>query len=354
MIAASGLRAQTPQNVLVVINDASPVSRSIGEYYAQRRVIPSRNICHLHTATDEAISRRRYDAEVAAPIADCLKKNSLVESVLYIVTTLGVPLKIPGSSGLSGDEASVDSEITLLYSDIKDAPHAIAGSVPNPFFAHSDEKFSHPQFPIYLVTRLAAYDLDEAKGIVDLSLQAANRGKFVVDLAGDGNRQGEEWLLNSVLHLPPDRVVLDKTSSALYDQADVIAYASWGSNDPNRRRRFIGFDWLPGAIMTEFVSTNGRTFVRPPENWTLSDWNSPQFWFAGSPQTLTADYILEGATGASGHVYEPYLTMNPRPDILLPAYYKGRNLADSYYLSIPRLSWQNIVIGDPLCSLGKP
>jgi len=42
------------------------------------------------------------------------------------------------------------------------------------------------------------------------------------------------------------------------------------------------------------------------------------------------------------------------PDILFPAYYKGRNLADSYYLSIPSLSWQNIVVGDPLCSLGKP
>src|ERR1700683_3355269 len=105
IVAAPGLRAQTPQNVLVVINDAPPVSRSIGEYYAERRTIPIRNICHLRTTTDEAISRRQYNAEVAAPIADCLKKNSLVESVLYIVTTLGVPLKIPGSTGLSGDEA---------------------------------------------------------------------------------------------------------------------------------------------------------------------------------------------------------------------------------------------------------
>jgi hypothetical protein len=33
---------------------------------------------------------------------------------------------------------------------------------------------------------------------------------------------------------------------------------------------------------------------------------------------------------------------------------QGRNLAESYYLVIPALSWQNIVLGDPLCSLGKP
>jgi len=360
VLGASGVRAQTPQNVLVVVNDNSPISRSIGEYYALRRAIPAGNICHLRTITDEAITRPQYNLEVAAPIADYLKKNNLVESVLYIVTTLGVPLKIPGTDGLSGDTSSVDSELTLLYSDIKSgsdmvhSPHPVAGSIPNPFFGKRTEQFSHPRFPIYLVTRLAAYDFDEVRGIVDRSLRAANRGKFVIDLSSSGYPDGETWLTNAASLLPPDRVVLDKTSAVLYNQTDVIGYASWGSNDKNRHQRFTGFGWLPGAIMTEYVSTNGRTFVRPPENWTLSDWNSPQLWFAGSPQSMTADYIHEGVTGASGHVAEPYLTMNPRPDFLLPAYYQGRNLADSYYISIPRLSWQNIVVGDPLCSLGKP
>ena len=357
VLTASVLWAQIPQNVLVVVNDNSPVSRSIGEYYALRRAIPPRNICHIHTTTDEVIQRPQYKAEIAAPIADYLKKNNLVESVLYIVTTMGVPLKIPGSGpeSLSSDAAAVDSELTLLYSDMRGAPHTVAGSLLNPFFGRTHDKFSHPEFPIYLVTRLAAYDFDDVKGIVDRSLRAANRGKFVIDLAGGfANAEGEGWLSTAASLLPADRVVLDKTTTVLYDQADVIGYASWGSNDKNHKRRFPGFHWLPGAIMTEFVSTNGRTFARPPDNWALSDWGSPQLWFAGAPQTLTADYIHEGATGASGHVYEPYLTMTPRPDLLLPAYYQGRNLAESYYLSIPRLSWQNIVVGDPLCSLGKP
>lgn len=69
---------------------------------------------------------------------------------------------------------------------------------------------------------------------------------------------------------------------------------------------------------------------------------------------MTADYLEEGATAATGHVSEPYLAMTPRPDFLLPAYFQGRNLAESYYLSIPSLSWQNIVVGDPLMSLGAP
>ena len=69
---------------------------------------------------------------------------------------------------------------------------------------------------------------------------------------------------------------------------------------------------------------------------------------------MTADYIHEGATGCSGHVTEPYLGSCPRPDLLLPAYFAGRNLAESYYLAIPGLSWQNIVVGDPLCKLARP
>ena len=148
--------------------------------------------------------------------------------------------------------------------------------------------------------------------------------------------------------------MLDDTAQVLLDQKDVIAYAGWGSNDPARHQRFLGFTWLPGAIMTEFVSTDGRTFQMPPQNWTLGNWNGQNSWFAGSPQSLSADYIHEGATGAAGHVAEPYLGFTPRPDLLLPAYYSGRTLAESYYLSIRALSWQNIVIGDPLCSLGKP
>ena len=195
----------------MVVNDLSPVSRSIGEYYALRRAIPSRNICHLHTTTDEVVQRPQYNQEVAAPIADYLKKNNLVESVLYIVTTLGVPLKIPGTYGLSGDASSVDSELTLLYSDIMGAPHPIDGSVPNPFFGRRNDKFSHPQFPIYLVTRLAGYDFDDVKRIVDRSLRAANRGKFVIDLSTTGYPDGETWLTNAASLLPPDRVVLDQT-----------------------------------------------------------------------------------------------------------------------------------------------
>ena len=154
--------------------------------------------------------------------------------------------------------------------------------------------------------------------------------------------------------LPPGRVILDESKTVLYGQKDVIGYASWGSNDDNRKQRRLGFQWLPGAIATEFVSTNARTLKRPPEDWTYGKWRDKTHQFAGSPQGLSADLLHEGATGASGNVYEPYLIACARPDYVLPAYFQGRNLAESYYISLRLLSWQGVVFGDPLCSLGKP
>src|ERR1019366_7461503 len=101
--------------------------------------------------------RAQYDREIAGPIGTCLKHNQLTEQILYIVTTGGVPLKISGREpeGPTGDYASVDSELTMLYSDLKQGKaHPIAGPLGNPFFGKREAKFAHPEFPIYLVTRL--------------------------------------------------------------------------------------------------------------------------------------------------------------------------------------------------------
>ena len=204
---------------------------------------------------------------------------------------------------------------------------------------------------MYLVTRLAAYNMGEMKGLVDRALLARNTGKFVIDARADNNTPGNEWLRTAALLLPKDRVILDDSAAVLTDQKDVIGYASWGSNDFDRKDRFLHFQWLPGAIMTEFVSTSARTFQRPPDTWHIGHWKDQSAFFAGSPQTMTADYIHEGATGASGQIDEPYLTFCPRPEFVLPAYYAGRTLAESYYLGIPGLSWMNIVVGDPLTRL---
>jgi uncharacterized protein (TIGR03790 family) len=355
LLAAGCLSAQTGANVLLVVNGQDAASREIGEYYRPRRSVPAPNVCTLKTTSEEEIDWSTYEQQIERPISDCLRKNGLQENVLYIVTTLGVPLKIKGAgSGQTNESSAVDSELTLLYGKLKGGKFERMGALPNPLYMRRDEPFGHPRFPIYLVTRLAGYDVADVKGMIDRSLAAKNSGKFVVDLNAHDDAEGNNWLRTAAILLPESRVFLEESTKVATLQKEVIGYASWGSNDPNRKIRDVGFQWLPGAIATEFVSTSARTFKKPPDNWTYTTWSDRLHFFGGSPQGLVADLIHQGATGASGNTYEPYLAFCVRPDYLLPAYFQGRNLAESYYVAMPALSWQGVVLGDPLCRIGKP
>jgi len=353
---ASAAPTPAANSVLIVVNRRDPVSARIADYYRSRRGVPAKNVCYLDTTTDEEIVWRVYEQEIERPIGDFLKKSGLTDQILYIALTLGVPLKIDGMGIAmeSAEHSSVDSELTLLYAKLKGSVFKRAGTVPNPFFMRRDAPFTHPQIPIYLVTRLAANDFTDVKAMIDRSMNARNQGKFVIDLNSAASNDGNNWLRNAAMLLPAARVVLDETERVLYGEKDVIGYASWGSNDSHRRQRWLGFQWLPGAIATEFVSTNARTLKRPPETWNIATYQDVLHWFGGSPQGLSADLVHEGASGVCGNVYEPFLGACARPDLLLPAYFEGRNLAESFYLSLPFLSWQGVILGDPLCSLGKP
>jgi uncharacterized protein (TIGR03790 family) len=357
LLPAAAALAQTPANVLLVVNQASEISRHIADYYTRQRAIPAANLCRLRVTDVEEIDWAVYEKQIENAVAAFLKQGKMEDRILYIVTTLGVPLRVRGAGdGMTTEMCAVDSELALLYAKMHGSKFQRAGPIVNPFYQKRDQAFAHPAFPMYLVTRLAGYDFTDVKGMIDRSLEAHNRGKFVIDLSANDENAGNKWLRAAAMLLPAGRVVLDQSEKVVYNVKEVIGYAGWGSNDKNRHERHLGFEWLPGAIVTEFVSTNARTFRKPPDNWNISTWsNSDQpLWFAGTPQTLTADYIHDGASGCSGHVAEPYLTMTPRPDYLLPAYFSGRSLAESYYLSMPALSWQNVVVGDPLCKLGQP
>jgi len=356
LLLVTPLCSQTGENVLLVVNRKDALSRQVADYYRPRRSVPAANVCYLESSTDEEIDWTTYQKDIEQPVGNCLTKAGLREKVLYIALTAGIPLKIQGTGGTLevAEQGSVDSELTLLYQKLKGSKLLRKGALTNPFFGKRDAPFRHPQFPIYLVTRLAAYDWTDVKGMIDRALEARNRGQFVIDLQSADDDSGNDWLRNAAILLPSARVTLEETTRVLYDRKDVIGYASWGSNDHRRTRRWLGFQWLPGAIATEFVSTNMRTLKRPPDTWAYTTWQDHEHLWADSPQGLSADLIHEGATGASGNVYEPYLAGCARPDYVLPAYFEGRNLAESFYLGILFLSWQGVVLGDPLCSLGKP
>jgi uncharacterized protein (TIGR03790 family) len=344
------------RRVLLVVNEKSAISRRLGAFYQQWHWLAAGQVCRIATAEAEDATRAVYDKEIAGPVGRCLQRSGAVESTHYVVLTRGIPIRITAVPGVeqkrqTTDVASVDSELALLYQKLHGVNYPLPGPRDNPFFGRKEEDFSHPAFALYLVTRLAGYSFEDARRAVERCRGARNIGKVVLDLKNDDDEDGNRWLRNAGIILPANRVILEETQAVVNFAQNVIGYGSWGSNDRQRRSRKSGMQWLPGSIASEFVSSNLRTLANPPTTWTLGDWSKPLSYFAGSPQSLSLDYIWEGASGVSGHVDEPFLTMTPRPEILFPAYLGGRNLAESYYLSMPALSWMTIIVGDPLCRL---
>lgn len=358
---AAAARAQSPDNVAVVVNDTSATSRRIGEYYARVRGIPPNNVIHIRAAADEIIERDAYVATIEEPVANALRRGALQDRILYIVLTKGVPLRISGTAGLEGTGAGVDSELTLLYRRTTGRFVPLLGRVDNPYYLSTSpirgaRPFSHRDYDIYLVSRLDGFTEDEAVALVDRAQKPSQEGRVVLDeRAAVGGSTGDAWLAEAAKRLGDlgqgQRVLLEETSAPARDVDGVLGYYSWGSTDPANRVRRFKMQFVPGALASTFVSTDARTFRNPPESWTpTGDSTERKTWFGGSPQSLAGDLIREGATGVSGQVAEPYLQSTVRPEILFPAYLAGFNLIEAFYLAIPHLSWQTVVVGDPLCA----
>ena len=361
LAASSSAHAQSAENVAVVINDADASSRAIGEYYVKARGIPPSNVLHITTTADDTIERAAFVNAIQQPLAFALTRGNLMDRVLYLVLTKGVPLRIAGTSGQDGTVASVDSELTLLYRLIVGEQPLSRGRLDNPYFLGTRaigeaRPFTHRAHDIFLVSRLDGYTVEDATALIDRALAPVTEGRIVLDQArGPSNRLGDDWMAAAAQRLSAAgqaaRVMLESSPDAAADVPQVLGYYSWGSTDPRSRGRQVGMRFVPGAIAATFVSTDARTFREPPATWAPAAIATVRTnLFAGTSHSLAGDLIRSGVTGVAGQVAEPYFESVIRPDVLFAAYVAGFNLVESFYLAMPSLSWQTVVVGDPLCT----
>jgi uncharacterized protein (TIGR03790 family) len=358
-VSASAAGAQTGANIVIVTNALSKVSDEVGDYYARARGVPSDQILRLNIPVAEEVPRAAYEAAIERPLRQWLTTHSAQDRILYFVLAKDVPLRIAGTGGLTGTVASVDSELALLYRKLSGKTFAAAGSIENPYFLGESslstaKPFTHRLQDVYLVSRLDGYNVADVKGLIDRCKAPSQDGVVILDGRLElAQSVGNKWLINAAAALKKqpgwsDRVMLDTSGNVFRDQPKVLGYYSWGSNDRTVSvARHLNNRFVPGALAAEFVSTDARTFVEPPADWELNNPNKP---FRGSHQSLIGDLIRDGVTGVAGHVAEPYLSGTIRPDILFPAYTSGFNLVESFYLAMPFVSWQTVVVGDPLCA----
>lgn len=316
-------------DTILVVNKNSQDSKNIGNYFRMRRNISDSKIVYIDTIDGEEISLENFNSQIRNPIKNFLISKNLTNKINYIITTKGVPLKITDNPG-----RSVDSELTLILGPYNDAM-GVKEKIYNPYFA-KNETFSRSKYGIYLVTRLTGYNYTDVKNLIDKSSNTTNNGTFVFDITpkGGGYQIFNNEMINAakILEEKGYNVILDNTTTFLTNQSNVLGYVSWGSNDPDAKNNAKTYNtWVPGAIVETAVSSSGRTFTYPPRYG----------------QSLIADLIAEGVTGAKGYVSEPYIDAIAHPDILFSRYTNGYNLAESYYMASRYVGWNDVVVGDP-------
>jgi hypothetical protein len=135
--------------------------------------------------------------------------------------------------------------------------------------------------------------------------------------------------------------------SGTEETTPLVAYASYGENHdldgagenpPGTGTYIAGFNFAAGAMFNTIESYNGRAL------------NGLGTLYG---QEQAADFVTAGGTFAVGQVFEPFTFSVPDNEYLFPNMLDERMCwAEAAYTSLPALSWQQIVLGDPLGRFG--
>ena len=163
-------------DVILIINNNSQISKDIGNYFKAKRNINDSRIVYINTTDREEINLKDYNNQIRVPIENFLISNNLTDYINYIVTTKEVPLKI-----VDKQVRSVDSELTLILGPYNDSI-GVTKKIINPYYS-KNETFSRDKFGIYLVTRLTGYTYSDVKNLIDRSKKTSNNGVFILDIS---------------------------------------------------------------------------------------------------------------------------------------------------------------------------
>jgi len=322
------------KRVLVIVNASDPDSIRIGRYYAEKRGVPKDNIVLLETTPVDEIRRAQFEKEIETPVKAALAKSK--NPIDFLLLIRGVPLRVR-EGGYSVDSLLGAADVKLQPLTVGKDNFEIAD---NPYFGKT-EPFSHAKFGTYLACRLDGYTPEDARALVDRSLAAKrSKGPFLLDQT-PGKRIQSYGELQSTMNKASDALkakgittIFDTELTFVGPSEPVAGYVSWGSNDNKYDvAAYHALKFQPGALVETYVSTSGRTFHS-----------------VTTGQSLIADLIAQGATGAKGYVSEPYLIAMAKADLLFGRYTSGGNLAESFYSASPAVHWKDIVVGDPLCA----
>jgi len=383
--------ALEPEEILVIANDHSPKGIEIAKYYMVQRKIPRGNFITVRVIDKETCSRIDYQKKVAEPVRTYIEQKDSGHTIRCLVLMYGLPLKIdPPAVPLETEReihwlekrkqylkyelqhiekqdknsqietkkeldgvkrkiselkkedrrASLDSEIGLVLK--KDYP--LPGWVANPFFlGFRGKALPTDQAHVLMVSRLDGPDAKTVKRMIDDSIKTEEKGLegvayFDARWSDPGQKELSAYAFyDRSIHLAADVVKRNSRLSVVLDSApelfkagacpDAALYCGWYS----RANYVDAFKWKPGAVGFHIASSECSTLKR----------ENSKVW--------CKKMLEKGVAATLGPVYEPYVNAFPLPELFFGCLVDGKlTLGECYLISTPYVSWQLVLLGDPL------
>ncbi len=335
-----------PEHVLVLYNASSAYSHSCAREYARLRGVPDQNLVPLPCASDrEEITWEEYQTTIERPLlAEVSRRQwklpTLVGGLRPVYALLlmpEMPLKIKDRPHEGGWRrtmaASVDSELSCLGRGAGGG-----GAVPNPYYG-KEETIVHSGLEVNLTCRIGAASREAVGRMifdpVTVEADGGLWGRLVVDEGGP-YKEGDAWLKEAArlgwqAGFPVLHDVQRRSLAPSYPLGrDVALYFGWYERHANGPFGKEGkFRFGKGAIAVHMHSFSCVSLADPARYWC-------------------APLLERGAAVTFGNVYEPYLGLLTRPEVFLDRLLKGYSVAEAAWMATPALSWQNVVLGDPL------
>jgi uncharacterized protein (TIGR03790 family) len=358
----AGAEREPGSSVVVVYNSRMPESKEVAEYYARRRQVPPAHLIGLELPTGETISREDYIQQILHPLLERMSQAGIVllgnagdlrvvaSRVRYAVLCYGVPVKVlndpnlkePGTESMPPElhrtDCSVDAQLALLPFADK-APWT--GSIPNRFYGVTNSIYIHPTNGLIMVTRLDGPSPAIARGLVDKAMEAETNGlwgRAYFDARGLTNGpylQGDSWIRTSaqVMTRLGFETTLDNhepTFSAGFPMSHIAFYAGWYDQNISGPFARPQVEFMPGAFAYHLHSFSAQELRTPSAHWV-------------------GPLLAKGVTATIGFVEEPYLAATLDVGSFVGRFvFFSNSLGEAAYASHRALSWQTLVVGDPL------
>ncbi len=339
-----------PRDVAVVYNADSPLSCKAMQHYCKLRGIASHQCIALRDIAAGEISRGDFDIKIRMALLLAGREQGLCwpsgpangrYPMRAMVLMPDLPLRIREEAGLQQthqgpmpkNAASVDSELMLLG-----AEYPRDGFGRNVFYkSNSTLEAAKPR--VMAVCRIDAPTEAAVYRMMQDAVQVERTGLhgWVVVDEGGPYADGDKWLrgvadLAKKQHQPLFHDTSGKTlADAFPMMRDTAVYFGWYANPPNgpfRQGAPADFQFAPGAIACHLHSFSA-TKIKSADRWVGA-------------------LLQRGAAVTAGNVAEPMLGTCLNYDLFYERLLAGYTVAEAALMATPVVSWQGIVLGDPL------